>query len=62
MHAHKRQPYTCTKHQFRQGDAPKWNYRLAYIAHGRKLISFRLLALNDSPRLSFTLLNYIDQL
>jgi Aldolase/RraA len=38
-------------------------YRLvAYIAHGRDLISFRLLALNDSPRLSFSLLNYIDQL
>jgi hypothetical protein len=38
-------------------------YRLvAYIAHGRKLISFQLDTLNDSPPLSFTLLNYIDQL
>jgi hypothetical protein len=36
-------------------------YRLvAYIAHGCKLISFRLPALNDSPPLSVTLLNYIQ--
>jgi hypothetical protein len=38
------------------------NCLVAHVAHGRKLISFRLPALNDSPPLSFTLLNYIDQL
>jgi hypothetical protein len=36
--------------------------RILYIAHGCKLDGFRLPALNDSPRLSFTLLDYIDQL
>jgi hypothetical protein len=40
-----------------------FRYRLvAYIAHGRELISLRLPALNDSPPLSFTLLDYAVQL
>jgi hypothetical protein len=54
----------------RQNDCQKYDsggllmhYRLvAYFAHGRKLISFRLPALHDSPPMSFTLLNYRDQL